>query len=275
MSDALNAFFVLILLMVSAALGTLIKARLPERHKSRETVELVSLVVTMLVTFAALVMGLLTYAVKGGFARDNDDMAALAAQIVQLDQGLRNYGPEAMGARLALRRYGESVIASTWPNEPRPRLATSPVLSHPIVPMGLESRELGALLNQIGLALHHLDPNDALHRDLRTSALGHFHDLEAARWTLIENARPTISVAFYVVLVFWLVVIFVCFGLNAPRNALVFTIIALSALSISSAMFVILEMDSPFTGFVVVSSRPMRNALIDITRPEVVVPPVP
>lgn len=268
MSDALNAFVVLVLLMLCAAIGMFVKAHLAERHQSRETVELVSLVVTMLVTFAALVMGLLTYAVKNGFDRDNDDMAAVAAQIVQLDQSLRNYGPEAMTARLALRRYTESVIASTWPNEPPPRLETHPVLARPIRPGGMESRMLGVVLNEIGLAIHRLVPKDALHRGLAASALGHFHDLEAARWTLIEAARPTISVAFYLVLVFWLIVIFVCFGLNAPRSTFVFVIITLSALSISSAVFVILEMDSPFTGYLIVSSRPMRNALIDIVRPE-------
>lgn len=268
MSDALNAFFVLILLMLSAALGMFVRARLSERHRSRETVELVSLVVTMLVTFAALVMGLLTYAVKGGFDRDNDAMAALASEIVQLDQSLRNYGPEAMPARIALSRYTESVIVSTWPNQPRPHPEIRAVRTSPIVPGGLESRALGTLMNEIGLAIHHFTPQDALHRGLAASALGHFHDLQAARWTLIEDARPTISFPFYIVLIFWLIVIFVCFGLNAPSNRFVFVIITLSALSISSAMFVILEMDSPFTGYVVVSSRPMRNALSDILQPE-------
>jgi len=275
MSDALNAFFVLVLLMLSAAFGMFVKARLSEQHRSRETVELVTLVVTMLVTFAALVMGLLTYAVKGGFDRDNDDTAAVAAQIVQVDQSLRNYGPEAMVARIALRRYTESVIASTWPDEPPPRLETHPVLAAPITPGGLESRALGALLNQIGMAIHRLAPKDALHQGIASSLLEHFHNLEAARWTLIEDARPTISVPFYLVLVFWLVVIFVCFGLNAPANKFVFIIITLSALSIGSAMFVILEMDSPFTGYIVVSSRPMRNALLDIVRPQPPVVPAP
>lgn len=275
MSDSLNAFFVLVLLMVSAAFGMFVKAHLAERHRSRETIELVSLVVTMLVTFAALVMGLLTYAVKGGFDRDNADMAAVAAQIVQLDQSLRNYGPGAMAARIALRRYTESVIASTWPNEPPPRVESHPILAQPINPGGMESPMLGIFLNGIGQAIRRFAPEDALHRGLAASCLANFHRLEAARWTLIEDAHPTISVPFYLVLVFWLVVIFVLFGLNAPSNLFVFIIITLSAISIASAMFVILEMDSPFTGYVVVSSRPMRNALIDITRPEPKVAPTP
>ncbi|MGH7104554.1 MAG: hypothetical protein ACREFJ_19420 [Acetobacteraceae bacterium] len=274
MSEVLNALILLVLLMLSAAFGMSVKVRLPERHRSRETWDLVTLVVTMLVTFAALVMGLLTYSVKGGFDRDNADVAALAGQIVQLDHSLRNYGPEALVARIALRRYTESAIASTWPGEPLPPGVEKRSLVVPTIPLGIESPRLGAVLNGVGQAIYHLAPNDALHRKLAASCIANYRNLVAARWTLIEDARPTISVAFYVVLVFWLVVIFVCFGLNAPRTSFVFIIITLSAISIVSAMFVILEMDTPFTGYILVSSHPMRNALADITRSEPVVPPV-
>ncbi|MDA8050587.1 MAG: hypothetical protein M0002_11375 [Rhodospirillales bacterium] len=51
--------------------------------------------------------------------------------------------------------------------------------------------------------------------------------------------------AFCAVLVFWLAVIFACFGLNAPRNAFVFIMIVLSPVSIASALLVILEVDTP------------------------------
>lgn len=275
MSGSLSAFILLVLLMVSAAFGMFVKLRLPERHRSRETWDLVTLVVTMLVTFAALVMGLLTYAVKGGFDRDNADVSAVAAEIVQLDQSLRNYGPQALAARMALRRYTESAIASTWPEEPLPPGVEKRSLVVPVIPLGIESPRLGAVLNEIGQAVYRLAPQDALHRTLAASCIANYRNLVAARWKLIEDARPTISVAFYLVLVFWLVVIFVCFGLNAPRSSFVFIIITLSAVSIASAMFVILEMDTPFTGYILVSSHPMRNALADITRSEPVVPPVP
>lgn len=273
MNGPLNALILLILLMLSAAFGMFVKVRLPERHRSRETIDLVTLVVTMLVTFAALVMGLLTYAVKGGFDRDNADVSAVAAQIVQLDQSLRNYGPEAMAARIALRRYTESAIASTWPGQPLPPGVVRRSLIVPVAPERIESPRLGDVLNDIGQAIYRLVPRDALHRNLAASCIVNYRNLVAARWTLIENARPTISVAFYLVLVFWLVVIFVCFGLNAPRSSFVFIVITLSAVSITSAMFVILEMDTPFTGYILVSSQPMRNALVDISRPEPAVPP--
>ena len=71
---------------------------------------------------------------------------------------------------------------------------------------------------------------------------------------------------FYVVLVFWLAVVFASFGLNAPRNLLSYITIALGGLSIASALFVILELDTPFEGLFTVSSRPMRDALTYLSR---------
>lgn len=267
MGEALDAVIVLALLIGSAAFGMFVRTRLPERHRSHETVELVSLVITMLVTFAALVMSLLTYSVKGAFDQGNTDMAAIAGHIVQLDQCLRNYGPESASARQQLRAYTAGVIASTWPHEARSPGDYYPPNAPSVSAGGMESRELGRLLNRTGLAIRHLTPADDFRRGIAASCLDDFRSLELARWTVIEEAHSTISLPFYLVLVFWLMVIFACFGLNAARNTFIFLIMALCAISIASAVFVILDMDTPFTGTLIISSRPMRNALADISLP--------
>ena len=79
MQEALRAGLVFLLLLASTALGMFVKGRLSERHHNHETIELVGLAITMLVTFAALVMSLLIYSVKGAFDEANTDMAAPAA----------------------------------------------------------------------------------------------------------------------------------------------------------------------------------------------------
>jgi len=73
-------------------------------------------------------------------------------------------------------------------------------------------------------------------------------------------------VPFYVVLVFWLAIVFGSFGLTMPRNALSYTAIGLGAVSIASAMFVILELDTPFSGLFTVSSQPLRDALAHLSQ---------
>jgi hypothetical protein len=66
---------------------------------------------------------------------------------------------------------------------------------------------------------------------------------------------------FLVVLLFWLTMLHMSFGLFAARNVTVITVLLISALSVSGAIFIILEMSHPLQGTIKVSSAPMRKAL--------------
>ena len=78
---------------------------------------------------------------------------------------------------------------------------------------------------------------------------------------MIEDAQGSISTPFYRILVFWLMIVFASFGLCAPRNSMVIIALALCALSLTSAMFVILDLDLPYGGLFGISSQSMRDAL--------------
>ena len=84
------------------------------------------------------------------------------------------------------------------------------------------------------------------------------------RWRVIEETGSSISTPFYVVLVFWLTIIFASFGLFAPRNATVIAAFFVCALSVSGAIFLILELDQSFRGLLQVSSAPLRTALAQL-----------
>jgi hypothetical protein len=90
--------------------------------------------------------------------------------------------------------------------------------------------------------------------------------LVQARWKVIEGVRGSISAPFYWVLVFWLAILFGVFGLTAKPNPMVVTVLALCALSITVAVFVILDMDEPYGGLFGIPSASMRNALADMMR---------
>ena len=51
------------------------------------------------------------------------------------------------------------------------------------------------------------------------------------------------------------------FGLLAPRNSLVVFVLFVCALSVGSAMFLILEMETPFSGMIRVSAEPLHAAI--------------
>jgi hypothetical protein len=64
-----------------------------------------------------------------------------------------------------------------------------------------------------------------------------------------------------VLLVAWLAVILFSFGMFAPGNATVVAALFVCALSFSSAIFLIVELDQPYGGLIQVPSAPMRDAL--------------
>ncbi len=259
-----SAIVFLLLVCGSASAGFLINSRLPERHRSRETLELVQLAITLLVTFTAIVLGLLTTSVKAGFDEAYNARGDYAGQLAQMDRCLRDYGPETAHIREQLRGYVAAVIASTWPSETPPANVAYPDTSK--MPLTGESSVLASLMNDVGLETRSLQPADALQRTLASVCSQQFHDLIKARWKVIEGVRASISTPFYWVLVFWFVILFASFGVVAPPNALSVTVVFMSAIGIAVAIFVVLDLDLPYGGLFGIPSTSMREALADMLR---------
>ncbi|HLH51066.1 MAG TPA: hypothetical protein VKV96_17135, partial [Roseiarcus sp.] len=125
-----SSLLLLVLLCAAAAVGSFVNSRLAEKHRSRDAIELVQLGITLLVTFTAIVLGLLTTSVKSGYDMAYAARGAYAGQLAQFERCLRDYGPETQQMREQLRSYVAAVIASTWPSEPPPKGVTYPDVAH-------------------------------------------------------------------------------------------------------------------------------------------------
>jgi hypothetical protein len=262
--DLWSIALLLFLLFASAWAGYVVKARLPEHHRSRDSIELVQLGATLLATFTAIVLGLLTTSVKAGFEAAYSERGAYAAQLTQMDQCLRDYGPETAPIRKQLQSYAAAVIASTWPDERPPTNVQYPNVSR--MPMTGENDVLSAIINDVGREVLALQPPDGEHQRILSLCTQQYYDLVKSRWAVVEGARPSISTPFYWVLVFWLVILFATLGLSAPHDALAGIVIALAAVSIVGAVYVILDLDLPYGGLFGIPSTSMRHALADMMR---------
>jgi hypothetical protein len=264
MQSPINAIVLFVILCASAALGFAVHRRLPEQHRSPESISLMQLVVMLLVNFTAIVLGLLTTSVKGGFDAAYATRADDAAQIVQLDRCLRDYGPQTAAIRAQLRGYVAAVIASTWPNEPRPNGVEYPDAAK--LPRFGEAPRLAGVLGDVGIEIRSLAPATTLQRNVARACEEQYRDMLSARWKAIESERASISYPFYWVLVFWLAILFGSFGLTTRPNATIMALIGLCALSITVAVFVILDLDEPYGGLFGIPSTAMRTALADLMR---------
>ncbi len=252
---------VLVVLVGASAVGMALHGRLGERQ-SRETVDHIRLVISILVTFTALVLGLLLSGAKGSYDAFDNRLRALAGSITELDQRLRQYGDETAPIRANLRAYLAGAIADTWRDEPRP-YGVYPIYSAE----GVERAPLGNLLIEIDTAIRKLEPADPFHAGLANLLEAKSTELLGQRRLAIETVHETISIPLLAAMTAWLAVVFGVFGLTAPRNAVVYTTIILCALSFASAIFFILDFDKPLTGIIPVSSEPAREALRHLDTP--------
>ena len=67
-------------------------------------------------------------------------------------------------------------------------------------------------------------------------------------------------------LIVWLAVIFAGMGFGTPRNAVVTTTFVVTAMLLSSALYLVLEMDRPSSGLIRISSAPFERALAQMQR---------
>ena len=236
-----------------ALLGLLLSGLLPERHLRDNSRDTVKVVTGMIATLAALVLGLLISSANSSFDAVDTAVTQLGAKIILLDRALANYGPETKEVREQVRRSVVAGIEIFWPGEKAEAA-------------GLAGFERSNAMEEVQAKLRELKPATDVQRQLLSQAEKLNGDMLETRWLLIAQSQRAIPTIFLVVLLFWLTMLHMGFGLLATRNGTVITVLLISALSVSGALFLILEMSRPLDGMLKVSSAPLRKALEHLGR---------
>ena len=244
LSIAIVAFVVII---AAAWFGTYLRSVLPKHHLTPETESAVRIGVGLIATMAALVLGFLLASAKGSFDTKSEEVRSSAAKLILLDRNLRQYGVEADPIRAQLRATVKARLDHKWVD--RSDLTF------------IEPSQGLLAIEQIQEALRRLAPKAEAQRILQSRALQLSGDLAQTRWLLVEQVGGTIPLPFLVLLVLWVALIFVSLSLFAPNNWTVNTVLLACALSVASAIFLIIEMDEPFGGILHISDAPFRSAV--------------
>jgi len=230
----------------AALFGIFLRTVLPEQHLSADSKDTVRLGMGMIATMAALVLGLLVASAKNFYDTESSELTQLSANVILLDRVLAHYGPETKEVRDLLRSTAVRTLDLIWRQDHQQHSQMEPTAAG------------GEILYD---KIQALSPNSDTQRALQAQASSMAVDLGKLRWLMFEQGSTSISVPLLAVLVFWLVIIFASFGLFAPPNATVIATLLLCAVSVSGAIFLILEMYTPFEGLIQISSAPLRNAL--------------
>jgi hypothetical protein len=245
MSSIAVSSIVLACVFGGALFGMFLAKVLPEDHLSPQSIDLVKLGMGLVATMTAMVLGLILASAKASYDTERGELTALSANIVLLDRVLAHYGPDSKGVRDRLRATIEGTLDRDW-SEGRSR--------HPRSGPAAGSEVLYDKIQE-------LSPGNDEQRSTKSQALNIMTNIGGTRWLMLEQEANSISMPLLIVVVCWLTVIFISFGLFAPRNATVVATLFICALSVSTAIFLILELYTPFEGFIRISDTPLRNAL--------------
>lgn len=204
----------------------------------------------LVATTAALALGLLIGSAKSYYDTQNAEMTQMAANVVLFDRILIRYGPETQEARAMLRNSVAHVTDYISGNG----------LNKAQYELGGKNAE--ALFDKI----QELSPKNDSQRSLQAQAQGLAVQIAQTRWLMFAQQQVSVPMPLLEIMVFWLMILFISFGLFAHPNGTVVASLFISALAVSGAIFLILEMYQPYTGLIRVSSAPLRAALAQLAQ---------
>jgi hypothetical protein len=240
MNPIITSIIVFVCTFGGVLLGMFLRAHLPEHHFSKSA-EVLRLGTAIMGTMAALLLGLQLESARDSFNALSDEVSQASGDIILLDRTLAQYGPEAQPVREILKAKTERVLEYAWST----RMSS------------LNAEGQQALFN----ALLALSPKTDAQTTLKSHAIDLAFTVGRTRWLITAKETTTASVPLITVLIVWFTVIFIGFGLLTPRNTTVTVSLCVLAASISAAVFLLLELYTPFSGVLRVSDAPLRTAV--------------
>jgi hypothetical protein len=247
LSDTLVGVIVFALVFSGALFGMFLGWVLPNQHLSPEARDVIRIVMAMLATLSAVVLGLLTGASINSLAEKEGELRNAGVQFIMLDRNLAAYGPETAEARELLKQLLARRISQIWPGEGGD--------------VSLAALGAGDGIEIVRKRIFGLTPGTEEQTWLKTHSLEITNAVAQSRWTTIEQIGSRFPWPFLVVVVGWMVVIFASFGLFAPRTLSMTAALFVAAIGIAGAIFMILEVDQPYDGAVKIPSAALRIAL--------------
>lgn len=233
--------------LAASRVGAKIARLLPQTHLTPEARHSAHVGIGMLATLLALVLGLLITSAKHSFDDRQGELLRISSTVVLLDRALVGYGEGAAPARMLLRQLFAGVHRRIKPEEGVQAKASSPMDS------------LNAL-TQLQHTVLHLPVNNEVERWYQARAMQLTAEIAQDRVLMVEQHHSTVPVVLVVVVSVWVILIYLGLGVFGVRNRTVNTVLDVCALAFACAIFLVIELDTPYAGMVGVSTEPLGRA---------------
>jgi hypothetical protein len=242
------ALIVLACVCSAAAFGLWLRVVLPEHHLSAETKDAVKLATGLVATIAALVLSLLVSSARASLESVKAELMQNAARVLVLDRTLKEYGPESDDVRALLKASYASRVEELFSGRKAEHAK-------------MDGKQSIAQDENIDAKLFALSPQNPTQQGLKSRAIEVNGQVELTRALMHIQEEEPMSLTLLAVLVCWMAVIFATFGLFAPLNATVVAALFVCAMSASGAILLILEMNTPFSGWLTISRAPLVETI--------------
>jgi hypothetical protein len=249
------AFAVALAVFAGGAVGLILQRLLPDEFTTGGPRDMIGAVVGLLSLLSALVLGLLIWTAYGVYNGQNLAVQTLAAKVLQLDLALADYGPAASAGRALVRQELAKTIKAIWSAD--------------------ETDKQFAARN-FAAAVDNLRHQDGFLDFLEPSTDEEKQALSAARQTIDGIGQSRLQMSFALsgavvypliyIVVGWAVALFCGFGLMSKGNAMSVVALFFGALAAASAVYLILDLSSPYSGAFRASPAPLEQVLAQISQ---------
>jgi hypothetical protein len=208
----------------------------------------VGAMVGLVTLLLALVLGLLVFTAFSVFTIQRDEAYSLGPIVAEIDLALEQYGPEAAGGRAGMRAALE-----------RSRVRFFGDAKHGPRPFTFE--EMRAIFSSQNSFFDRLKPATDAQRGLVATAKDQVRKLADTQMLMARQLASPFPPHVLTVVVCWAAALFLGNGLVAAPNVVTVLAHLAGAISIAIAIFLILELSSPYTGLIRLSSAGIDRVL--------------
>ncbi len=250
MSSDKFALAVAVAMFAAGVVGLLLQRVLPEKHTTGGSRDMIGAIAGLLTLLCALVAGLLIWTAYGVYSGQNLQIQALASKVMQLDLALADYGPEAMPIRAQLRDALGKTIDQVWGASVSDSNFAADNFASAI--QNLRARD------KVLAALH---PSTDGQKQALAEATSASDALGQARMQMSFALSAPVSYPLVLTVVGWVICLFCGFGLTSRGTTMSVIALAVGSIAIASAVLLILDLSSPYSGVFRASSAPLEQAL--------------
>jgi hypothetical protein len=229
-------------------IGLFLHRVIPIQHLDSDSKDAVKLVMGLIATIAALVLSLLIASAKSSYDAQQTGLERLATDVIELDHRLGTFGPETKEIRQEIR------VALVGLHD---RILSSEGVSTDTIDPRATAKRYDAVLS----AIRRLPAKTDAQQSDQKAAQDLVATLFRTRLMMFVEVTSRISTPLLVILVLWVSTLFLGFGLFARLNPTVVSSFFVGAVCVAAAIFLILELNAPFSGLMRVSDAPILYAI--------------